>query len=207
LVENIELEKSEVKTPAKTEANATGQTRPEVLDGNSAKDASPMLGGQNQVAAVEREAEHPLSEVENGGKTGKPPRETPSRIRSPELQLIEKFAIAQGFHKNGNEGYAHSDGRVLIKSEGAFHWEVISPGEARAFRFWVKEHCLEAKPLDLPTEIWNMLEKAPYEHVLLLEDRNREPKLYYGNDLLLLNKEGRLNLYSATYRIVLESEN
>jgi hypothetical protein len=174
--------------------------------GTSAKGEAPMLVGQNQAAAEEGSVGYAPPAVENGGEAEKPPRESASRIKSPEPQLIEKFAMAQGFHKNGNEGYAHKDGRVLIKSEGIFHWEMISPNGAPALRYWVKEHCLEAKPLEMPTEIWHVLENTPKQHLLLLEDRGGAPVAYLGSELLLSKQQGRLMLHPAMYRIVLEAD-
>jgi len=155
--------------------------------------------------AQEGNAAKPESMIEEKDASTKSPKENLPRPYPALPPLIEKFALAQEFEKIGKQMFVHTDGRVLIKSDGIFHWEMIKSTEITSLHFWLKEHCLEAKPLEIPTEVWTRLEQAPQEHALLLEDQNKEPVIYSGSDLLSLNKEGRINLYSATYRIVLES--
>ena len=129
----------------------------------------------------------------------------PKRKHSPSSPLIERFAFAHGFHRNGNQQYVHPDGRFLRRSEGIFHWEMSSSKDTSIQRFWVRDHCLEAKPIEMPTEVWHILDSSPSENMLLLKDLNNDPITYSGNQLKLLKDEGRLTLHSAIYRIVLDT--
>ena len=125
--------------------------------------------------------------------------------RSTSTPIIERFALAHGFHRNGNQQYVHPDGRFLRKSEGILHWEMISSKDNSIQRFWVRDHCLESKPLEIPTEVWHILDTYPSESLLLLKDINNDPITYSGSQLKILKAEGRLTLHSAAYRIVLDT--
>jgi len=215
LEENFSLAEEEPTIAATVEVQQSN-----VSEEQTAPRSNPAFANQVPLATNEGHAVLPGNSIQDGleengvlsdvpvneGDSLKTPRENPLRVQPTFSPLIERFALAQEFQKNGKQQYVHADGRTLIKSDGIFHWELISPAESLALRFWVKEHCLEAKPLEIPTEIWNRLEQSPQEHVLLLEDRNREPIVYSGVELLEMNQDGRLNLYSATYRIVLDTD-
>jgi hypothetical protein len=115
----------------------------------------------------------------------------------PQVSLMERFALAQGFRKMDNQQFIHSDGTTITKAEGVFPWVVRSSNGGSALYYWTREHCLETKPLDLPTEVWH--------HALLLQNQQASPLLLTGSDLLVSKQNGQLRLYPASYRISLES--
>jgi hypothetical protein len=134
----------------------------------------------------------------------KPPHPSkPPQIRIP---LIERFALACGFHKDGSDHFTNSSGNILIKADGVFPWFIMEPGGSVLCYYWTKEHCLQTKPLELPTEIWHLIEENSHLHALILEDTDGHPIEMLGNDLLKLKEEGTLKLFPATYRLTLALE-
>jgi hypothetical protein len=131
-----------------------------------------------------------------------PPHPTiPSPIRDP---LIERFAVAHGFHKSGLHQFTDITGNILVKNEGVFPWLIQEAGGTVYCYYWVKEHCLQNKPLELPTEIWHLIEENPKQHALILEDTEECPVEMPGTDLLNHKENGTLKIFPATYRLTLE---
>lgn len=128
------------------------------------------------------------------------------RTQPPKTPLMERFALSQGYQKSDAQRFIHADGRVLIKSEGVFPWAVRDVSGVISQYFWPREHCLELKPLDLPTEVWHLIEQDPQHHALLLEDRSGEPILFPGNNLVQSKQIGHLRLHPASYRISLQND-
>lgn len=133
---------------------------------------------------------------------------SPNSVRTPQSKtpLMERFALSQGYQKSDAQRFIHADGRVLIKSEGVFPWAVRNASGVISQYFWPRDHCLELKPLDLPTEVWHLIEQDPQNHALLLEDRNGEPIQLLGIDLMQSKQAGHLRLFPATYRISLQKD-
>lgn len=156
-------------------------------------DISIVPGDSNSGNDVLGSSEHPHSQ--HSGKT--------LQTKTP---LIERFALLLGYQKSDSQRFVHTDGKVLIKSEGVFPWAIREANGVISQYYWPREHCLELKPLDLPTEVWHLIEQDPQLHSLLLEDRNGDPIQFLGNDLVQSKKEGHLRLHPATYRISLQKD-
>jgi len=134
-------------------------------------------------------------------KQTQPPRQPQIRI-----SLIERFALANEYHKNGSNNFINNNGNILMKGEGIFHWLIKEP-TGMVFRYyWMKEHCLQTKPLELPTEVWHLIEQDAQHHALVLEDANGDPTEMHGIELLKNKEIGVLKLFPATYRLALALE-
>lgn len=125
------------------------------------------------------------------------------RTSQPKTPLVERYALTQGYQKRDTHHFIHVDGRVLIKSEGVFPWAIREANGAISLYLWLREHCLELKPLDLPTEVWHLIEQDSQRYALVLEDRHGEPIQFSGKDLMASKQAGQLKLHVATYRISL----
>src|SRR5258706_5554015 len=172
---------------------------------NSERKIPEILPDEDQTH-VENKNISPLPVEVGNDEPEKQPRELHLRTQPTKLPLIQRFANSQGFQEDGPNQFKHRNGSVLIKSDGIFNWLIQDRyGTALCF-LWPKEHCLEIKALEIPTEIWHLLEQTPQQHALILEDRDGNPIQMLGIDLLASKQRGKLKLYPAAYRLTLEIE-
>jgi hypothetical protein len=171
-------------------------------------DPSPEPGREIPIVTLPEPADLPNEEVipDLPDEDPVPPNLRPpiSTTRVPQVSLMERFALAQGFRKVDNQQFIHSDGTTIMKAEGVFPWVVRSSNGGGSLYYWTREHCLEMKPLDLPTEVWHLIEKDPEHHALILQDQQASPLQFTGHGLLVSKQSGQLRLYPASYRISLE---
>lgn len=140
-------------------------------------------------------------------RKGEPKPKTPRKPRkAPEnelLPLIERYALQNGYRKILSQYYRHRDGRSLSKPDGVFHWQISLPDASFVRYLWVKEHCLQAKPLEIPSEVWHLLEQDPIHHAFILEDEKGNPAELLGTYVTELKAEGKITIHPATYRLVM----
>lgn len=121
--------------------------------------------------------------------------------------IMERFALAQGFRKDGEGSYLHSDGSRIAKTSGeAFPWEYRNASGDIVRYYWCREHCIEREPLTIDVEIWWLIEKRPNAYSLVLTDPQGDPVEFSGIWLHDLKKQGKLRLYPASYRLVYQDE-
>ena len=121
--------------------------------------------------------------------------------------MIERFAVAQGFRKLGDDRYQHGDGSVLVRRHGGgFPWELLGP-QGQSLCLLPREHCLEREPLQLDAAAWGLLEQSPGAYALVLEGVDGVPRTVSGAQLRTMLDDQRLALYPATYRLAYETEN
>lgn len=119
---------------------------------------------------------------------------------------MERFARANGFHKDGDGRFLREDGSWIGKALGScFPWERRTSSGDVVLRYLSKDHCLEMEPLVLEAEIWHLIEKLPENHALILTNAQGEPVEVLGTHLAELSSRQVLHLYPATYRLVVES--
>lgn len=132
-----------------------------------------------------------------------------SQITEPyKPNIIQRFALAQGFIKdNNNDRFFHSDGFWINRSKDTrFPWELRKvTGELVRF-FWPKEHCLELEPLKLEADIWWMLDKHPETYSLILSNIDGNPLEVTGANLRNLCNKGKINIYPDSYRLVYKNK-
>jgi hypothetical protein len=138
------------------------------------------------------------------------PQPGPAKVRSttpPKPALIERFAVANGFAKDGGERFFHSDGSWIQRSaDGPFRWERrTGEGDLVCF-YWDKDASLEAGPIELAAEIWGLIERLPDSHAVLLARTDGTPVEYRGPQLRQMAQAERIILYPASYRLVLSHD-
>jgi len=130
------------------------------------------------------------------------PKERVERV--PHIPLMERFAKAQGFTMSAGDDFAHANGSRIDRSmEGSFPWERKNPNGEIVCRYLSIEHCLQAKPLELPADVWSLIEGRQDVYSLILLDLDEKPIEYPGRFLLALRDSGQLRFFPAAYRIAL----
>lgn len=126
--------------------------------------------------------------------------------KPPKPSIIERYALAHGFEKDGDGRYFHSNGSWIAKTVDApFPWERRSRAAELIRYFWPKDHCLDQEPLSLEADIWAMIDNSPSQYALLLAGPDGSPIEMPGTYLRDLVTKGKLKLYPAAYRLKIES--
>jgi hypothetical protein len=123
--------------------------------------------------------------------------------KTAKVSLIERFAHANNFRKGGDDRYEHIDGRFIAKVTGMpFPWELYLPSGERLKSYWLKDHCIQEDPLQVPAEVWSLCEKSPEGFALVLSNPDGSPREITGQMLKEMRESGELSVYPATYRLV-----
>lgn len=131
----------------------------------------------------------------------------PVKPRPTKPQLMERFALTNGFKKDEDGHFFADDGRTIAKAHGSlFPWELRNVTGDVTKRYLPKEHCLERDPLQLGADIWGVLEREPDSYALILADLDDKPVEASGKMLNELRERGVLALHPSTYRLVIEHE-
>jgi hypothetical protein len=120
------------------------------------------------------------------------------------LPLIARFAGARGFQPLADGTFRHRDGSWLVKTDAPFHWELRNAAGTPLRYLWLKDHCLERSPVEIPADVWGLVERQPTLHTLVMADENGAPNEYLGSDCLTLKGRGVLQLFPATFRLRLD---
>jgi hypothetical protein len=130
---------------------------------------------------------------------------TQSRSRRRKRRgIMERFASSRGYVSQGHGAFEHPDGRKLVHTSEAFPWQEYDQAGELMQQYWVKEHCLDLKPLEIDAAVWNLLESDPERSSLVLASRRGTPMVMPGSRVVRMKSKGDLRLYPATYRIRLE---
>lgn len=126
----------------------------------------------------------------------------PSRAR-----IIERFAAAQGFDRDGDGRFVHPDGSWIAKTSGdRFPWEHRTAAGSLVRYYWPIGHCLDLEPLEIPADVWGLIEGSAGLYSLILVDFDKNPVEMTGDRLKELLRQERLRLFPAAYRLVLEGD-
>ena len=132
------------------------------------------------------------------------PRPTP---KPPKPNIMERFAKAQGFRKDGEERFFHESGSWICRANGArFPWEHRTANGDLVRYYWPKDHCLQQEPLQLEAEVWGLIEQHPETYALILSNVEGGPVEVTGARLRAMRDEGEVTLYPATYRLVYDHD-
>lgn len=124
--------------------------------------------------------------------------------RPPKPGIMERFALGQGFEKDGSDRFYRTDGSWIAKPTGDRYWEWRSVrGEVLRY-LYARDHCLEREPLEIDAEVWRMIETHPETHSMILVDREDEPIEITGATICALKDDGVLKLYQTQFRLVCE---
>lgn len=124
------------------------------------------------------------------------------RQRPQRPALIERYAAAEGFSKNGDGIFKSPDGRRLIRSESSpFPWEIRDNTGALIQALLPQEHCLERDSIMIDSEVWGLLQNPNSTHALLLIAPDSTPSVLTGKEVAAAVSEGRIALFPAKYRL------
>ena len=157
------------------------------------------------------------AEVDAEGEMGAPPeaqanagRARPRRRSSRKRigpSIIERYAMARGFRKAGEDRYRHVDGSCITRTRGdLFPWEQRGANGDIIRYYWPKEHCLEREPLEIEADVWERIDQSPGTCALVLATIEGEPVAVTGSQLRAMLEKGRIRLFPATYRVVYGAE-
>jgi hypothetical protein len=182
-----------VSEPATESSASTGETA--ACGPAPREDASAM--GDNEVGHDEPPAD------EEGELVVRP--RSPQKPSKP--HIIERFALARGFKRDGDERFYHEDGSWIAKVNGStFPWERRNSAGDIVRYYWPREHCLDLEPLEVESEVWGLIDKTPGTYAFVLATAAGDPIEVLGAQLRALLATGVLKLYPAAYRLVLEGE-
>ena len=139
------------------------------------------------------------------------PQETPARrsvhSKPPRPSIVERFAKAHGYAKDGHDRFHRPDGALLQKVPNSmFPWEERSPGGDLMRCYLAREHCVQAEPLKVEADAWALLERSPGTHALLLEGPSGEPVALTGYLLRKLVNSNQLTVHPAMFRLVYHAD-
>lgn len=117
--------------------------------------------------------------------------------------LLERFAAASGYRRDGSDRFYHRDGSWIERVSGsAFPWERRSATGELVRCYWAKDHCIETEPLQIGADVWEACRRDPRLYALLIADPAGNPREVLGERLAAMVDSGELVLHPATYRLV-----
>ncbi len=130
-----------------------------------------------------------------------PPKPRSAKPAKP--SLLERFARAGGYVKDGDERFYHPNGGWIERVGGhTFPWERRSASGELLRCYWPKDHCIKRDPLQLDADVWELCKNHPDKYALLLADGDDTPIEITGAKLTQMCEGGELTLYPAKYRLV-----
>ena len=110
------------------------------------------------------------TEQENENKIETTTRPGPPPTRS-KPDIMERNCKSQGFRKDSDNRIFYENGNWIAQAIGARfpRWHRTATGNLVRY-YWPKDHYLEREPLQLKTDVWNLLEQHPEYYSLVLAD-------------------------------------
>jgi hypothetical protein len=170
-------------------------------NGDSNEDAADATGVHPQPIAVAEEigedggnsTEEPIS-----NEPGEHSEPTTKPRPAPEPSIFDRYAASLGFKRAGN-GYAHSDGRQIVKSSAPFHWEQIDSRGSCLKRYWSTRDALE-DGAEIKAELWSLTQQSPEEIIWILPSAAGVIALT-GDQLVSQTATELLKLYISSYTL------
>ncbi len=212
LEENFELAPEDAVAPETATVANPAEMQQAPTNGISDHDAIPGTD-DNLVEGVEPEPQGAIGELETEEDTdseGEVQQPNQTRVRPGKLakpSLMERFALAKGYSKDGTDRFYHPDGSWIVRVPGnAFPWERHSKSGDLLQYYWPKEHCIKREPLELEAEVWAMCQEFSDDYTLILTEADESPIEISGHLLQQMSERGELTLYPSTYRLVYKNE-
>ncbi len=224
--ENFELDSEAGISDAATNANRTETENNSAIDrafsneGNSSDldsgddDATLEAPSHNVVVYGERSeeidaelydrAEEYDDEFLDEGADGEERHVRTGSTRPKRQSLIDRFAEQIGFRRDSDDRFFHSNGSWIAKNTDGigFQWEHRQSNGTIVRYYYVRELCLEIKPLEIDADVYSLLRSYPNLYSLLIVDPNDDPIELTGEMVDKMKREGQITLLPATYRIV-----
>lgn len=142
-------------------------------------------------------------EVEQSATDANADASIPAR-RRPRHDIIQQFAIAQGFEQVDEQRFVHPDGSWIARTVGdRFPWQRGTRSGEIVRCYWPRNHCLERTPLQIDADVWTLIDRHPDRYALVLESPEGEPVEVGGYQLQDLLQREALRIYPAAYRLVI----
>jgi hypothetical protein len=178
------------------------------------EDANSELGSDEASEDASNSEPEPEGETDQGEDEPAPtahPSPEPTKSRPPSKpakpSIMERYARAHGFKKDGEDRFYHADGTWIAKANGdVFPWEKRSSTGDLVCHYWPKDHCLDEEPLQLGSDLWGLIDKFPQQYALILADHEGNALEVSGAKLSAMLKSKELVLFPATYRLVVNHD-
>ena len=183
------------------DAEAAGrQNDAESAGGSSSGDEGPIHTREG--ASQDSQSDSDGAEPTNPGSAGSSRR----RSTGPAApSLIERFALAHGFHKNDDGRFSHADGSWISRADDTRSmWERWNANRELVCSYKPIDHCLDRGPLVLDAEIWGLIEESPSRYGLILVDAQGGAVEMTGTRLRAMRDANELTLFPASYRLVVD---
>jgi hypothetical protein len=151
-----------------------------------------------QPAGEPQDGEAQRPEIEPQSPSPKPQ----PHARPPKPPIIERFAFARGYCRDGSERFFHSDGSWIAKAAEMNHlWERRAADGHLLACYWPKDHCLDLEPIQMEAEVWGLLDRSPELYSIILADAEGKPIEISGVRLRQMREARELELFPASYRL------
>lgn len=121
----------------------------------------------------------------------------------PKPSVMEIYAKIQGFRMEAQDRFLHSDGSSISKVHGdPFPWHYRSPTGELLHCFWHTDRYLEKQALEIPAEVWRLIEGHPEKYSFVLNSPSGVPEVLSGRTLSKRVESERILIFPASYRLV-----
>ena len=146
------------------------------------------------------------SEMQDNGEDGKGGNDgasspTVRRVKTPKQSIMEHFAVARGFKKNGDAQFYRGGSRIQKATDTRFPWALYNASGDLVCYYLPIERCLEQETFEIAADIWGLIEKHPDKYALVLRNVEGEPKELSGSRLVSMRKKNQVVIYPATYML------
>jgi hypothetical protein len=131
-----------------------------------------------------------------------PPQRDRIALKPGKLSIMERFARIHGFTSDNTNRFLHPDGSSIDKPPSTRFWERRNAKGELVKYYYPRDHCLEREPLTVDADVWNMIDRFPDTHALILSDAEDEAVELTGARLRAMRNDDAIKLYPATYRLV-----
>ena len=128
------------------------------------------------------------------------PRPSPKPAK---LDIMERYAKIQGFQENSDKKFFHRNGSWIARTSGElFPWEHRTADGDLVRYYLPKDHCLERKPLQVETDVWELVQRNSRSYAFILSDIEGNPVKVTDSHFCTMLDKDTITLYPATYRLV-----
>jgi hypothetical protein len=131
-----------------------------------------------------------------------------ARHNKIEITFFERYAIREGYRWNeARKRFIHPDGSWIERSFPPFQWKLKNVAMNTETDFWVSQHCLLRSGVEIPFELWGLIEHYPQTISLILEDEEGNPTELTGRKIVSLSNTKKIQLFPSKYRLKMVESN
>jgi len=110
---------------------------------------------------------------------------------------LDIINIASEKDKRPESGVYHP---WIEKSFQPFHWK-LKAKDGNDIDYWVSSQCLQRAGIEIPAEVWNLVQHYPQSVSLILIDETGNPMELSGRKIVSWNISKKIELFASKYRI------